>query len=184
MVDEMNKQPDETNDEQEQPTEQTAQEQTEKVNTIPKAPDLKTARLDTQPGKVLPPESKPLVKTSRLATPWRLLMQIGGQYQTTVGIEVRDKIVIGRSDPVASFYPDLDLSPYGGQQGGVSRRHATIIQDDENKALFLEDLNSTNGTRINGFSLEPRRRYRLRDGDALEFGQVQMVLRVVRSPYE
>ena len=113
---------------------------------------------------------------SRLSTPWRLLMQIGGQFQTTVGLEVRDKIIIGRSDPVSSFYPDLDLSPYGGQEHGVSRRHATIVQDDEQKALFLEDLNSTNGTRINGFSLEPRRRYRLRDGDELEFGQVQMVL--------
>lgn len=111
-------------------------------------------------------------------------MQIGGENQTTVGLEVRDKIVIGRSDPVASFYPDLDLSPYGGQKKGVSRRHATIIQDDEQKALFLEDLNSTNGTRINGFSLEPRRRYRLRDGDELEFGKVQMVLRFVRSPYQ
>lgn len=121
---------------------------------------------------------------SRLSTPWRLLMQIGGQTQTTVGLEVRDKIIIGRSDPVANFYPDLDLSPYGGQERGVSRRHATIIQDDEHKALFLEDLNSTNGTRINGFSLEPRRRYRLRDGDELEFGQVQMVLRFVRSPYQ
>jgi len=123
-------------------------------------------------------------QTARLAAPWRLLLQIGGQNQTTVGIEVKDRIILGRSDPVADFFPDLDLSPYGGQEGGVSRRHATIIQDDDNKALYLEDLNSTNGTRINGFSLEPRRRYRLRDGDDLEFGRVRMILRFVRSPYK
>lgn len=145
-----------------------------------------TSRLD---GHYVPRQTPPAgpsdpVPVPRLSTPWRLLMQIGGENQTTVGLEVRDKIVIGRSDPVASFYPDLDLSPYGGQKKGVSRRHATIIQDDEQKALFLEDLNSTNGTRINGFSLEPRRRYRLRDGDELEFGKVQMVLRFVRSPYQ
>jgi pSer/pThr/pTyr-binding forkhead associated (FHA) protein len=113
-----------------------------------------------------------------------LLMQIGGENQTTVGIEVKGRIVLGRGDPVANYYPDLDLSPYGGQEGGVSRRHAAIVQDDENKALYLEDLGSTNGTRINGFSLEPRRRYRLRDGDELEFGRVQMILRFVRSPYQ
>jgi hypothetical protein len=123
-------------------------------------------------------------QTARLAPPWRLLLQLGGQNQTTVGIEVKERIVLGRSDPVANFYPDLDLSPYGGQEGGVSRRHATIIQDDITKALYIEDMNSTNGTRINGFSLEPRRRYRLRDGDELEFGQVRMILRFVRSPYK
>lgn len=124
------------------------------------------------------------VSPSRLSTPWRLLMQIGGTTQTTVGIEVRDKIIIGRSDPVANFYPDLDLTPYGGQDGGVSRRHATIVQIEDDQALYLEDLGSTNGTRINGFSLEPKRRYRLRDGDELEFGEITMVLRVVRSPFE
>jgi hypothetical protein len=129
-------------------------------------------------------ERKVRAQTGRLSAPWRLLLQIGGQNQTTVGIEVKDRIVLGRADPVAHYYPDLDLSPYGGQEGGVSRRHATIIQDDDNKALYLEDLNSTNGTRINGFSLEPRRRYRLRDGDELEFGRVQMILRFVRSPYK
>ncbi|MCD4686521.1 MAG: FHA domain-containing protein, partial [Anaerolineae bacterium] len=67
---------------------------------------------------------------------------------------------------------------------GVSRRHATIVQVEAERALYLEDLGSVNGTRINGFSLEPRRRYRLRDGDELEFGEIQMVLRFVRSPFE
>ena len=66
----------------------------------------------------------------------------------------------------------------------MSRRHATIVQDNEHKALYIEDLNSTNGTRINGFGLEPNRRYRLRDGDEVELGRVRMVLRFVRSPYK
>lgn len=123
-------------------------------------------------------------QTARLPAPWRLLLQIGGQNQTTVGLEVKDRIVLGRADPVATYYPDLDLTPYGGQDGGVSRRHAAIIQDSDNKALYIEDLGSTNGTRINGFSLEPRRRYRVRDGDELELGRVHIVLRFVRSPYK
>lgn len=144
-----------------------------------------TSLLDDQVLRpTMPPgDQGPRLQTARLAAPWRLLLQIGGENQTTVGIEVRDRIVLGRGDPVANFYPDLDLSPYGGQDGGVSRRHAAIVQDEENKALYIEDLNSTNGTRINGFSLEARRRYRLRDGDELELGHVQMVLRFVRSPY-
>jgi pSer/pThr/pTyr-binding forkhead associated (FHA) protein len=142
-----------------------------------------TSLLDDQLQRPLMP---PREQGSRVqaTSPWRLLLQIGGEHQTTVGIEVRDRIVLGRGDPVASFYPDLDLSPYGGQEGGVSRRHAAIVQDEESKALYIEDLNSTNGTRINGFSLEARRRYRLRDGDELEFGHVRMILRFVRSPYK
>ena len=122
-------------------------------------------------------------QTAHLAGSWRLLLQIGSQNQTTVGVEVRDKIVLGRGDPVANFQPDLDLTPYGGQEGGVSRRHAAVIRDDDNQALYLEDLGSTNGTRINGFLLEPHRRYRLCDGDEIELGRVRVTLRFARSPF-
>ena len=168
------------------PEEPTKPEESTKLNRATKPDMPKTSLLDDHvPAPVMPDtERDARASTSRLAAPWRLLMQIGGENQTTVGIEVKGRIVLGRGDPVANYYPDLDLSPYGGQEGGVSRRHATIIQDDENKALYLEDLGSTNGTRINGFSLESRRRYRLRDGDELEFGKVQMILRFVRSPYQ
>lgn len=120
-------------------------------------------------------------QTGGLAPPWRLLMQIGGDSQTTVGIEVSNQICVGRSDPPAGFHPELDLAPYGGQENGVSRRHATITQGD--RALYIEDLGSTNGTRINGFELEPRQLYRLRDGDELELGRIRIIVRFVRSPF-
>jgi len=140
---------------------------------------------DTRSSQAMPADEKGRRRqqSARLAPPWRLLFQIGRDTQTSIGIEVKDRIIIGRADPVAGFYPDLDLSPYGGQEAGVSRRHAVIVQDQSTKALYLEDLNSTNGTWINGFSLEPRRRYRLRDGDEVELGRVQILLRFVRSPY-
>ena len=124
---------------------------------------------------------RPGPKTGLLAPPWRLLMQIGGDNQTTVGMEVTDRIVIGRADPKAGFEPDLDLTPYAGQENGVSRKHVAITQGD--KVLYAEDLNSTNGTRINGFQLEAGQLYRLRDGDELELGRLRIVVRFVRSPY-
>ncbi|MFC1959551.1 FHA domain-containing protein [Chloroflexota bacterium] len=120
-------------------------------------------------------------KTGLLSPPWRLLMQIGGDNQTTVGLEVRDLITIGRSDPVADFQPDLDLAPYGGQENGVSRRHMIIAQN--NKNLYVQDLGTTNGSRINGNQLDPNEHYRLRDGDELELGRIRVVVRFVRSPY-
>lgn len=153
----------------------------------PKPIKRETSILDDHAQRAqMPADEAPTTRsqTARLAQPWRLMLQIGGETQTTVGIEVKEYITLGRNDPVANFYPEVDLTPYGGQDRGVSRRHASIIQDKEHKALYIEDLNSTNGTRINGFALEPRRRYRLRDGDEIELGRVRMVLRFVRSPYK
>ncbi len=128
---------------------------------------------------LMPERSNP--KTGLLAPPWRLLMQIGSDNQTTVGMEVRERIIIGRSDPLADFHPDLDLTPYGGQENGVSRRHVSITQGD--RTLYVQDLGTTNGTRINGYQLEANQLYRLRDGDEIELGRVRIIVRFVRSPY-
>lgn len=122
-------------------------------------------------------------QTGRLPAPWRLLVQIAGPPQTSVGLEVKSELILGRVDPTADTRPGLDLTPYGGQEAGVSRRHVSITRDDQNQALYVEDLNSTNGTRLNGFWLEAGQRYRLRDGDRLELGDLVLTLRFARSPY-
>lgn len=110
--------------------------------------------------------------------PWRLLLQMENESRSTVGVPISHRINVGRADSKGNE-PDLDLTPYGAVQNGVSRLHATIIYEDE--TLYIEDLGSTNGTRINGYQLTPNRRYRLRDGDELEFGRVRATLRLVRS---
>ncbi|HMM27273.1 MAG TPA: FHA domain-containing protein [Aggregatilineaceae bacterium] len=122
-------------------------------------------------------------QTGRLPAPWRLLVQIAGPTQTSVGLEVKSELILGRVDPTASTRPDLDLTPYGGQEAGVSRKHVAILRDDQSQALYVEDLNSTNGTRLNGFWLDAGQRYRLRDGDRLELGDLILTLRFARSPY-
>ncbi len=118
--------------------------------------------------------------TGFLGAPWRLLVQIGHLNQTTVGIEVRDEIIIGRADPNQDFEPALDLTPYGGREHGVSRRHALIRQKDQQ--LFLEDLGSTNGTHLNGGELEPGKEYRLRDGDQIDVGEIRLSIRFIQTP--
>lgn len=126
---------------------------------------------------------QPSAQPGRLPAPWRLMVQIEGPNQTTVGLEVKGELILGRADPLASTRPDLDLTPYGAQNAGVSRRHIAIRQDLQKQALFVEDLNSTNGTRLNGFWLEAGHRYRLRDGDRLELGDLVITLRFARSSY-
>jgi pSer/pThr/pTyr-binding forkhead associated (FHA) protein len=45
--------------------------------------------------------------------------------------------------------------------------------------LFIRDLGSTNGTRLNGALLSPEQPVRLRDGDELELGQFRTVVRFI-----
>ena len=135
-----------------------------------------TKLLPPQPGIPMPDRGPRPVDGG--LPPWRLLLQIESENRTTVGVPIDHRINIGRTDSKGNE-PDLDLTPYGAVENGVSRLHATITYEDE--TLYIEDLNSTNGTRINGFQLTPNRRYRLRDGDELEFGRVRAILRLVRS---
>ncbi len=125
------------------------------------------------------PDDRPVPPANQVVPPWRLLFHVSSETRTTIGLQVSAQMLVGRSDAGGDTAPDLDLTPLDGRRSGVSRRHALITC--ENETLFLTDLNSTNGTRINGFQLTPGRGYRLRDGDELEFGRIRGVVRFVRS---
>jgi pSer/pThr/pTyr-binding forkhead associated (FHA) protein len=82
-----------------------------------------------------------------------------------------DQYVIGREDAEAGIFPDLDLTLSGGQEAGMSRRHALLSYRDG--VYWIEDLNSVNYTFVNGVRLEPGRPHPLRDGDEIEFGKLR-----------
>jgi pSer/pThr/pTyr-binding forkhead associated (FHA) protein len=52
----------------------------------------------------------------------------------------------------------------------VSRRHAKISRNG--KQFILEDLNSTNGTTVNGRELNYQEKYALTGGDRIRFADV------------
>ncbi len=141
-------------------------------------PALGTRQLGKQRPDPLadPRETGPL--DADLGSPWLIELRIQGT-PITVRMNVENEIVIGRSDVSAAVYPDLDLTPYGGVEKGVSRRHAAIHAEADR--LLIVDLNSTNGTRVNGYRLNPGMPYRLRHGDDIEIGQIaiQVSLQVV-----
>jgi hypothetical protein len=114
--------------------------------------------------------------------PWRVIFQTLTPDPKVMGVDVQDVSVVGRSDPTVNIVPDLDLAEFGGQSLGVSRRHAILLPTDE--GLCLLDLDSTNGTWINGVYLQPGQKYRLRTGDRVEFGRLRMVVRVVGTKLE
>ena len=82
----------------------------------------------------------------------------------------KQEVLIGREDPVSGVFPDINLDPYGGQEAGVSRRHARIIL--QGGKLAIEDLNTVNGTIHNRQRLTPGQPLALNDGDELRLGKM------------
>src|SRR5215469_16633932 len=82
----------------------------------------------------------------------------------------KDLVVIGREDAVSNIFPDVDLTPHGGEEGGVSRLHARIFV--ENGQYMLEDENSTNFTFLNRQKLTAKTPTQLHDDDEIKLGRV------------
>lgn len=82
------------------------------------------------------------------------------------------EIIIGREDPVSGVFPEIDLTDHGGDEGGVSRRHARIFM--QGAQVFIEDLNSTNYTYVNQQKLMPGQPHPLNNGDEVRVGRVKM----------
>jgi predicted component of type VI protein secretion system len=111
----------------------------------------------------------------------RLILHVGDASQSkTMSVPIQDRMVVGRGGAGEGDAPDLDFTSYNAASLGMSRNHAVFTYRED--ALYIEDLNSTNGTRINGFTIPPERSYRLRNGDELEFGSLRVSVRVMRVP--
>ncbi len=78
--------------------------------------------------------------------------------------------IIGRADPVSESFPDIDLTPYGGLEQGVGRRHVRLYIDQG--TLYIDDLQSTNGTFVNGTKLIPGTPRALQASDDVRLGNM------------
>ncbi len=70
------------------------------------------------------------------------------------------EVLIGRSHPSNPVQPHVDLTQYGGTASGTSRLHVAIWHDAE--GWWLKDLDSSNGTWLNGERAAPQTPYRLK----------------------
>jgi len=82
----------------------------------------------------------------------------------------KQKILIGREDPVSGVFPDIDLEPYDAHEAGVGRQHAQLILIDGQ--IHLEDLDSVNGTFINKKRISPHQPQPVQDGDQIRMGKL------------
>jgi len=56
------------------------------------------------------------------------------------------------------------------QDGSISRQHCQISYDENRRAYMVSDMNSSNGTRLNGAALTPGQLYPLTNGATIELG--------------
>lgn len=82
------------------------------------------------------------------------------------------KLIIGRSNVKMRFVPDIDLTPYGALDRGVSRQHAHLWIEDEE--LYIEDNGSTNGTFLNARQLAPNTPAVVSSGNEIRLGRLSI----------
>jgi hypothetical protein len=91
---------------------------------------------------------------------------------TPFDLSGKSEWVIGREDPVSNIFPDIDLTPHGGEEGGVSRMHAKLYL--QGNQYLIEDQNSTNFTFVNRQKLAPKTPTPINNGDEVKLGRVLM----------
>ena len=132
----------------------------------PEPPTRQSAPPAQQPTPSAPPEQQP--------APFSCLLE--GQDETgqsfTLNVSAAalgrpDGVVLGRNPANSEFIIDHE---------SVSREHARLTYADGQ--LYAEDLETTNGSKVNGRPLSPRERVPLSDNDQLEMGPVVFTVRL------
>lgn len=103
-----------------------------------------------------------------------VLQLVSGENEEAIIKAVDNELIVGRSDNITDYVPDIDLTPHGAYRLGLSRRHAIIYLED-NK-INIKDLSSRNGTFINGVLVPGGKTRILRDGDELRFANLTMTV--------
>lgn len=83
---------------------------------------------------------------------------------------VERELLVGRADNITDYIPEIDMTEHGAYRLGLSRRHA-VIQRDGN-SLVVKDLNSRNGTFVNGAIVPGGSTHPIKNGDELRFGNL------------
>jgi pSer/pThr/pTyr-binding forkhead associated (FHA) protein len=88
-------------------------------------------------------------------------------------VEIKQGLTLGRQVPGSNQLRLLDLTAYEGQEKGVSRVHALLRPLPEG-GLGIEDVGSSNGTAVNNSRLLPHTPHRLKSGDLIMIGALEI----------
>jgi pSer/pThr/pTyr-binding forkhead associated (FHA) protein len=86
----------------------------------------------------------------------------------------RDNFTLGRSIEGQAILPDVDLSRFDAYDFGLSRMHAELRFDEGQ--THIVDLESANGTIVNGKRILPNKAEQIEHGDIIQLGRLRLQL--------
>ena len=127
----------------------------------------------TPPMFIAAREHKPGWGRATLESNGNVTIHVGSPTAYGVNVCLTHPLVLGRSEK--SHQDDyLNFAPYEAAEKGVSYQHATLEIIGE--TVRLTDLDSTNGTFLNGQRLPSNQPYLVRSGDEIRLGQLVMYI--------
>jgi hypothetical protein len=153
------------------------------------ATDFDFSRLQPDASTIRPSEGTPPyyirlpVRTDKSpeeveATRWRIVLSRFGGDDQPLGLDIHDDVVIGRLAEGVNI--DLDLSPLGAEELGVSRLHAVIRP--KRRHLFIYDLGSSNGTACDGQPCTADAPGEILETSVLRFGALFLRAQILKRP--
>jgi pSer/pThr/pTyr-binding forkhead associated (FHA) protein len=130
---------------------------------IPNSTTGKTRKIDSAQEKL---SDKSWQRQPQILADVTVVFDINGQ---SMVLPTTKSLIIGRAG--SDYCPDIDLTPFGAEENGISRQHLRLSRD---VFIYAADLGSTNGTFINGQRLFLNSDCILNDGDDLRLGQLKV----------
>lgn len=122
------------------------------------------------------PGTQPFAQgTSKFNSNSVLYISVERQHTPIARYVQEEPIILGRVDPDEATEltrKDVNLTPYQARERGVSRKHVHIFK--KGGELFIADLGSSNGTTLNGATIQPGEVHQLRDGDEIILGRMML----------
>jgi len=109
---------------------------------------------------------------------WRVHLEPTFDSSIRIALDINGEIALGRGEETSDSVSLLTNDE--AEQLGVSRRHAMLRPTDTQ--LYLLDMGSTNGTRLNGNSIGVNMPYSLANGDVIALGRLEMSVRIIKRP--
>jgi len=138
-----------------------------------------TRRFDQQDKNVTATRHEDVIDKG-MPRPWRISLWVVQKEQEVV-FDLVGTMILGRIHRESDTFPDIDLGPYNAEELGVSRQHLMLKLDGGRIAIM--DMDSANGTKLNGEWLKANQLYPLRHGDELVLGMMTLKVELLMDPF-
>lgn len=101
----------------------------------------------------------------------------GSVASTFVDIDQQQMTIGRKNNSGASLKPDIEVT---NNDNYMSKKHVVIVRK-ENKSFVIKDLNSTNGTWVNGEKLNPNDEIYIEDGDEIKIGRTYFKTKIIED---